>query len=45
MQLVGVHTQEGVKKVFEDRETFHTMYQAAIRNCTDGHGEYPRALT
>ncbi|KIX99908.1 uncharacterized protein Z520_04545 [Fonsecaea multimorphosa CBS 102226] len=37
MKLVGIHTQEGVKKAFEDRETFHVMYQAAIRNCTDGH--------
>ncbi|OCT52493.1 Psi-producing oxygenase A [Cladophialophora carrionii] len=37
MKLVGIHTQEGVKKAFEDRDTFHVMYQAAIRNCTDGH--------
>ena len=37
MKLVGIHTQEGVKKAFEDRETFRTMYNAAIRNCTDGH--------
>lgn len=36
-KLVGIHTQEGVKKVFEDRENFHVMYQAAIRNCTDNH--------
>lgn len=37
MKLVGIHTQQGVKKAFEDRDTFHVMYQAAIRNCTDGH--------
>lgn len=37
MKLVGIHTQEGVRKAFEDRDTFHVMYQAAIRNCTDGH--------
>ncbi|KAK5128192.1 hypothetical protein LTR08_004071 [Meristemomyces frigidus] len=36
-QIVGVHTQEGCKTVFEDRENFRVMYQAAIRNCTDGH--------
>ncbi|KAF1352434.1 linoleate diol synthase [Delphinella strobiligena] len=35
--IVAVHTQEGCKKVFEDRENFRVMYQAAIRNCTDGH--------
>lgn len=36
-EIVGVHTQEGCKKVFEDRDTFRVMYQAAIRQCTDGH--------
>lgn len=35
--IVSVQTQEGCKKVFEDREAFVVMYQAAIRNCTDGH--------
>ncbi|GAB7353311.1 hypothetical protein MBLNU459_g3809t1 [Dothideomycetes sp. NU459] len=35
--VVAVHTQEGCKKVFEDRENFRVMYQAAIRKCTDGH--------
>ncbi|THX77860.1 linoleate diol synthase [Aureobasidium pullulans] len=35
--IVAIHTQEGCKKVFEDRENFRVMYQAAIRNCTDGH--------
>lgn len=35
--IVAVHTQEGCKRVFEDRENFRVMYQAAIRNCTDGH--------
>ncbi|KAK4541311.1 hypothetical protein LTR36_008069 [Oleoguttula mirabilis] len=36
-ELVSVHTQEGCKKVFEDRDNFRTMYQKAIVNCTDGH--------
>jgi cytochrome P450 len=35
--IVSVQTQAGCKKVFEDRENFHVMYQAAIRQCTDGH--------
>ncbi|EMD61935.1 hypothetical protein COCSADRAFT_38736 [Bipolaris sorokiniana ND90Pr] len=35
--IVSVQTQEGCKKVFEDRESFVVMYQAAIRNCTAGH--------
>lgn len=35
--IVSVQTQEGCKKVFEDRESFIVMYQAAIRNCTAGH--------
>lgn len=35
--IVGIQTQEGCKKVFEDRENFRVMYQAAIRECTDGH--------
>jgi hypothetical protein len=37
MEVIGIHTQEGCKKVFEDRENFRVMYQAAIRNCTGGH--------
>lgn len=37
MDVVGIHTQEGCKKVFEDRENFKVMYQKAIRECTDGH--------
>ena len=37
MDVIGIHTQEGCKKVFEDRENFVTMYQNAIRKCTDGH--------
>ncbi|KAK5070298.1 hypothetical protein LTR64_002138 [Lithohypha guttulata] len=36
-KIVGIHTQEGCKRVFEDRDNFRVMYQAAIRNCTDGH--------
>ncbi|KAH9860809.1 hypothetical protein J1614_012142 [Plenodomus biglobosus] len=35
--IISVRTQEGCKAVFEDRESFVVMYQAAIRNCTDGH--------
>jgi len=35
--IVSVQTQSGCKKVFEDRESFATMYQAAILNCTAGH--------
>ncbi|KFY05512.1 hypothetical protein V492_08483 [Pseudogymnoascus sp. VKM F-4246] len=35
--VLGIHTHDGCKKVFEDRETFRVMYQAAIRKCTDGH--------
>jgi hypothetical protein len=37
MTVVGIHTHDGCKKVFEDRENFRVMYQAAIRNCTDNH--------
>lgn len=36
-EIVGIHTQEGCKKAFEDRENFRVMYQAAIMNCTGGH--------
>lgn len=36
-KIVGIHTQEGCKKVFEDRDNFRVMYQAAIHKCTDGH--------
>jgi hypothetical protein len=35
--IVSVHTQDACKKVFEDRDSFGTMYQKAIRDCTDGH--------
>ncbi|KID85854.1 linoleate diol synthase [Metarhizium guizhouense ARSEF 977] len=35
--IIGIHTHQGCKKVFEDRETFKVMYQEAIRECTDGH--------
>jgi hypothetical protein len=37
MDVIGIHTQEGCKKVFEDRENFRVMYQKAIREFTDGH--------
>lgn len=37
MAVIGIHTHEGCKRVFEDRETFRVMYQAAIRNCTANH--------
>jgi hypothetical protein len=36
-KIIGIHTHEGCKKVFEDRDNFRVMYQAAIRNCTNGH--------
>lgn len=36
-ELISVQTNEGCKKVFEDRDNFRVMYQAAIRNCTAGH--------
>lgn len=36
-KIVGIHTQEGCKRVFEDRDNFRVMYQAAIHNVTDGH--------
>jgi hypothetical protein len=35
--LISIQTHEACKKVWEDRDTFRVMYQAAIRNCTDGH--------
>lgn len=35
--IISIQTQEGCKKVFEDRESFVVMYQAAIRQCTAGH--------
>ncbi|RFU34742.1 hypothetical protein B7463_g1611, partial [Scytalidium lignicola] len=37
MEVLGIYTQQGCKKVFEDRENFRVMYQKAIRECTDGH--------
>jgi len=36
-KIVGIHTQAGCKKIFDDRDNFVVMYQAAIRNCTAGH--------
>lgn len=35
--IIGIHTQDGVKKIFEDRDNFRVMYQSAVRVCTDGH--------
>lgn len=35
--IVSVHTQAACKQVWEDRENFRVMYQAAVRNCTAGH--------
>lgn len=37
MEVVGIHTNAACKAVFEDREAFRVMYQAAILQCTDGH--------
>jgi hypothetical protein len=36
MEIISIQTQEGCKQVFEDRDSFRVMYQAAIRNCTNG---------
>ncbi|KAL9091432.1 MAG: hypothetical protein Q9165_004818 [Trypethelium subeluteriae] len=35
--IISIQTEEGCKRAFEDRDNFRVMYQAAIRNCTDGH--------
>jgi cytochrome P450 len=37
MDIISIQSHEGCKKAFEDRENFAVMYQAAIRNCTNGH--------
>lgn len=37
MDIISIQTQEGCKRVLEDRDTFRVMYQAAIRNCSNGH--------
>lgn len=37
MDIISIQTQEGCKRVLEDRDDFLVMYQAAIRNCTNGH--------
>ncbi|KAM3476257.1 hypothetical protein MY5147_003294 [Beauveria neobassiana] len=37
MDVVGIHTQEGCKKAFADRDTFATMYEKMIRECANGH--------
>jgi len=36
-EVIGIHTHQGCKAVFEDRDNFRVMYQKAIRECTDGH--------
>ncbi|KAI0998907.1 Psi-producing oxygenase A [Podosphaera aphanis] len=36
MDVIGIYTQEGCKKVFEDRENFRVMYMKAIKECTGG---------
>lgn len=36
-EIISIHTQEGCKAAFEDRDSFRVIYQAAINNCTDGH--------
>ncbi|KAJ4351877.1 uncharacterized protein N0V89_007221 [Didymosphaeria variabile] len=35
--IFSLQTNEGCKKAFEDRATFRTMYQTAIRNITGGN--------
>jgi hypothetical protein len=37
MDIISIQTQEGCKRVLENRDDFRVMYQAAIRNCTSGH--------
>ena len=37
MEVIGIYTQEGCKKVFEDRENFRVMYLKAVHECTGGH--------
>lgn len=34
--VVGIHTQEGIKKAFEDRDTFRVMYNDSIKDTTEG---------
>ena len=35
--IVSVHTTAACKQIWEDRENFRVMYQAAIKNCTGSH--------
>jgi len=37
MDIISIQTQEGCERVLEDRDNFRVIYQAAIRNCTNGH--------
>lgn len=34
--IVGIHTQQGCKTVFEDRDHFRVVYDAAVRQSTGG---------
>lgn len=36
MGVIGIHTQEGCIKVFQDTETFRVMYMKCIKECTGG---------
>lgn len=36
--IVGIHTQEGLKTVTQDRDTFRTIYDSAIRTIANNHG-------
>lgn len=36
--IVGIHTQEGCKKAFADRDNFRTIYDPIIRSMNDGNG-------
>lgn len=36
--IVGIHTQEGCKKAFADRDNFRTIYDPMIRSINDGTG-------
>lgn len=37
-EIFSIQTNEGCKKALEDRATFGTMYQTAVRNVTNGKG-------
>jgi cytochrome P450 len=36
MDIIDIQTQQGCRQAFEDRDSLQVMYQASIRNCTNG---------